>query len=248
MGGGRPLPGAEGGRAGTAVLAGPGLRASPQGPPLWAAVLRRWVPAAARGGGAGGARVSRGTASPGRGGAQPRCSPAPRLLRKHLGRKAGCCPLGPARRVPFLSGDGEGGRTGRGFRLGFWAPGSWWWRDAQEEGRAGGGAPGLVSPWGLLREASEASEASEQGVHQWASHPDPSSFTSCQTSDLSFHDHKRGDVPQRNMGSSRGHWAEGQPPLDSSGVRQVCRSASVGASGLARSTRGPGPPGGVVSV
>lgn len=67
MGGGRPLPGAEGARAGTAVLAGPGLRASPQGPPLWAAVLRRWVPVAARGVGAGGAPVSQGTASAGKG-------------------------------------------------------------------------------------------------------------------------------------------------------------------------------------
>lgn len=34
MGGGRPLPGAGGARAGAAVLAGPGLRASPQGPPV----------------------------------------------------------------------------------------------------------------------------------------------------------------------------------------------------------------------
>lgn len=42
-GGGRLFRRAEGGRAGTAVLAGWGLRAGAQGLPLQAAVLRRWV-------------------------------------------------------------------------------------------------------------------------------------------------------------------------------------------------------------
>lgn len=70
---------AEGGPAGTSLLAGWRLRAGPPGLPLRATVLRRWVRPLRL---VGRPRVCDG------GGTWPRYSPASKL-RKHLGRKAG---------------------------------------------------------------------------------------------------------------------------------------------------------------
>lgn len=114
LGGGRRLCRAEGGRAGTAVLAGRGLRASPQGLPLRAAVLRRWVwpqGVVARTGHQSPPELPR---RPGRGWCPVQVQPRPHaLLRKHLGRKGEYCPAG---HICSLSGDGGGGEG----LLGLW--------------------------------------------------------------------------------------------------------------------------------
>lgn len=114
LGGGRRLCRAEGGRAGTTMLAGRGLRASPQGLPLRAAVLRRWVwpqGVVARTGHQSSPELPR---RPGRGWLPVQVQPRPHaLLRKHLGRKGEYCPVG---HICSLSGDGGGGEG----LLGLW--------------------------------------------------------------------------------------------------------------------------------
>lgn len=123
-GGGRRLRRAERGRAGTAVLAGWGLRAGAQGLPLRAAVLRRWVRLEGR-------WCRRGRPTPRTRGRprgpgavpDPGAAPPPGSVLKHLGRKEGWSPLCP--RVPSGEGGGErGGPAGRAAGSGHRAVGS----------------------------------------------------------------------------------------------------------------------------
>lgn len=112
LGGGRRLRRAEGGRAGTAVLAGRGLRASPQGLPLRAAVLRRWVRlqgVVAQDGAPGSPRNCHG----GREGVAPSpgAAPPPRCAPETPGEEGGgrYCPVG---HICSLSGEGGWGWEG----------------------------------------------------------------------------------------------------------------------------------------
>lgn len=174
----------------------------------------------------GGHRSPRERPRPGRGGARPRCSPAPRLCSGNTWEEGGV--LGLARSFPFWRKGRKEGGPARVFALvsKHQAVGlDPRWSEAQEGGGAGAGLQALCRRGALLREASEAGE---RGVHpQQASHPDASSLAVGPLTLVSI-TVKGGVVPQRNMGSSRGHWAEGHLPLGSSGVRQMCWSASAG--------------------
>lgn len=95
-----------------------------------------------------GALSQRERPGPGRGWSPAQVQPRPRLRSGNTweGRRRG--PLGP---VCSLSGDGgwEGGGAGLRFGRGCflpWAPGSW--QSGCRGGRAEGGAPGLLLPWG----------------------------------------------------------------------------------------------------
>lgn len=118
MGGGRRLRRTEGGCVGAAVLAGRGLRARPQGLPLRAAVLRRWVRlrgVVAR----EGAPVSAEIWHLGRegGGAQPRCSPAP-LSAPETPEEEGRARSRRPHLFPLWRRGWGGGRAGLGSGLG----------------------------------------------------------------------------------------------------------------------------------
>ena len=134
-GGGSRSCRAEGGCAGTAVLAGWGLRAGPQGLPLRAAVLRRWVRAAGGWWCGGGAPASVSLSSP-LGAAQPKCSPTRRLSSGNTwGGRRSEVPSAPL--FPLEKGKGEVGGA------------AWAWASASGHQAVGSGArEGRGRSWG----------------------------------------------------------------------------------------------------
>lgn len=156
------------------------------------------------------------------GGAQSRCSPALILCSGNTwGGRGSTVLLGTF--VPSLE-TGEVGRACWGFGLDFWAPGSWQSGRWRWEGGAEGGAPGRLWPWG--------SWPARCSQFMGLSFPNSSSLAVGLPALVSTSVKRGDDARQTGMGNCRGIVlvAEGQLPLDSSGVRQVCRSASAGSS------------------